>query len=364
LSPSPDDGPAGAELTRAIRSGATALVLVDAAGHVLQIDAPGGAVAVLGTAGVLGRPLSSVGPGEPWAAAAQLSNRVRETRSPAALSVADDTLGAGWELSASLLSSVGAEGDRVVVTVRYRTGSAGGPAPPHQARCPALGAFAEGVAGASRDPLFNLSATVDAFEARFGRLEDHPRYVSVLRAELVRLTDLLHDLLEYAAPRESPRETCPFDAILAQAIAYNQIAARRARVTVVSGARADIGCVRADRRRLVAALGQLVHNAVQHSPRGDRVLVEARRAEVEAGAVVECSIRDAGAGFRPEDLPRVFEPVFARQRGRASLTLAIVERAVEAHGGRVWVENAEGGGIVTSVRLPLVVQDLDAVSRR
>jgi signal transduction histidine kinase len=361
--PTEPDGPPGAELLRAVRSGATAVVLVDAAGHVLQLDAPARTASAHGMAGVLGRPLPSLGPGEPWVAAARLSRRVRETRTPAALFVADETEGASWELSASLLSSLGSDGDRVVVAVRYQPASGPGPAAPRQGQRQALAAFAEGVASASRNPLFNLSATVDAFEARFGKLEGHPRYVSVLRGELRRLTDLLDDLLEYAIPRESPQEACPFDAILAQAIAHNQIAARRARVTVVSPARADIGVVRADRRRLVAALGHLVENAVRHSPRGERVHVEAGRAKTEAGPLVECSIRDGGPGFRPEDLPRVFEPFFARQRGRASLTLAIVERAIEAHGGRVWVENVPGGGVVTSVRLPLVVQDLDAVSR-
>jgi len=339
-------------------------VLVDAAGHVLQLDAPGGAVSALGTASVLGRPLPSVGPGEPWTAAARLSTRARETRTPAAVSVADEVDGASWELSASLLASVGAEGDRVVVAIRYQPLSEPGPPAPGERQRQALGSFAEGVASATRNPLINLSATVDAFEARFGKLEGLERYVAVLRGELRRLSDLLDDLLEYASPRESPSETCPFDAIVAQAIAHNQLAVRQARVTVVSHTRSDIGCVRADRRRLVGALEQLVRSAVRHSPRGDHVHVEARRAEADGRPVVECSIRDAGPGFRPEDLPRVLEPFFARQRGRAGLNLAIVERAIEAHGGQVWVENAEGGGVVTSVRLPLAVQDLDAPSRR
>ena len=52
----------------------------------------------------------------------------------------------------------------------------------------------------SRNPLFGISSTLDAFEARFAGQDDHRQYVRVLREQLDRLTRLMNDLLEYAKP--------------------------------------------------------------------------------------------------------------------------------------------------------------------
>ena len=95
----------------------------------------------------------------------------------------------------------------------------------------------------------------------------------------------------------------------------------------------------------------LVSNALRFR-RGDRALIEVSALRDAREFVV--SVRDDGIGVPPEHARRIFG-MFARLDTRAEgigLGLAVCRRIVEAHGGRIWVEPAEGGGSLFRFTLP------------
>ncbi|MEX1171546.1 MAG: HAMP domain-containing sensor histidine kinase [Chloroflexota bacterium] len=104
--------------------------------------------------------------------------------------------------------------------------------------------------------------------------------------------------------------------------------------------------VRVDADRLRQVLAALLDNAVRHTPRGGRVVIEAR----SSGQRVRIGIRDGGPGVAPEDLPHLFErfyqadPARDRTTGTSGLGLSIVKAIIDAHGGSVGVERPAGGG--------------------
>jgi len=116
----------------------------------------------------------------------------------------------------------------------------------------------------------------------------------------------------------------------------------------------DVTELAGDGARLRQVLWNLLANAVKFTPAGGRVDIS----EKQGAADLEISVNDSGPGIDPEFLPHVFEPfrrgesLATRTVGGLGLGLAIVRHLVEAHGGTVTADNADGTGSIFVVRLP------------
>jgi glucosamine--fructose-6-phosphate aminotransferase (isomerizing) len=214
----------------------------------------------------------------------------------------------------------------------------------------ALGSLVAGVAHEVRNPLFGISSTLDAFDARFGAQEGCREYVRVFREQLDRLTALMNDLLEYGKPTRLRLEPGRFEDVVALALETLEPIRERAGVAIEARVADELPALRMDERRLGQVLRNLLENAVQHSPAGGHVTLEAR---LESDAWLACSVEDAGPGFEPHDLPHLFEPFFTKRRGGTGLGLSIVQRIVADHGGRIEAQNRPQGGARFTVRLPV-----------
>ena len=198
-------------------------------------------------------------------------------------------------------------------------------------------------------------------------LRDHPRlsdaerleFLAIIIAESERLTRLIGQLLHLSKIEASgaiPAQRALVD--LAAVVRESSAAMRQ----VFAGANVSLDVVIADAEaqvmgdhdRLVQVLINLLGNAVKFSPRrGGRAELSVRR----YGAEVELAVADNGPGIPPADRTVVFDRF--RQLGDSmgerpegvGLGLAISQKIVEQHGGRIWVEEAEGGGAVFKIRL-------------
>jgi hypothetical protein len=99
-------------------------------------------------------------------------------------------------------------------------------------------------------------------------------------------------------------------------------------------------------------LYNLVRNAIQASPGGDRV--ELRIDEQENDVIV--TVSDRGPGIADEIVPRIFDPFFTTKHGETEsgmgLGLSVSRSLIEAMGGRIEVSNRSGGGTVFSAVFP------------
>jgi len=111
---------------------------------------------------------------------------------------------------------------------------------------------------------------------------------------------------------------------------------------------------------LHSAVENVVRNAIRYTQEGSSVDVELTRALNSATQEAVVRVSDAGSGVPDEALAKLFEPFYrlddarGRQTGGVGLGLAITERAVRFHGGKVTASNRNGGGLVVEIRLPLI----------
>jgi len=212
-----------------------------------------------------------------------------------------------------------------------------------------LGALVAGVAHEVRNPLFAISATIDAFEGRALDQALFDDYTARLRVELARLKELMADLLEYGRPADPELRRGTVRASIDNALRSTAALAASLEVTVDASMDAADAEALIDERRLPIAFRNLLDNAIRHSARGGRVELRVERRD----EFVEITVRDRGAGFDDADLPHLFEPFFTRRRGGTGLGLSIVHRTIEQHGGSIVAENHPAGGAAMRVRLPL-----------
>ncbi|MFY9913897.1 MAG: HAMP domain-containing sensor histidine kinase, partial [Nocardioidaceae bacterium] len=207
-----------------------------------------------------------------------------------------------------------------------------------------------------RTPLAGLRAMAEALED--GMADDPARYHQQMRETVDRMTRMVDDLFElsriHSGALQLSLELVPIEDAISEALAVSGPVARASGVRL--GGYAEPGvAVRADPRELARMIGNLVTNAIRHTPSEGAVEVTARA----SAAGVEFAVSDACGGIPEPDLERVFEVAWRGSHARtpeaaagSGLGLAIVRGIAEAHRGTVRVDNV-GGGCRFLVELPL-----------
>jgi signal transduction histidine kinase len=223
------------------------------------------------------------------------------------------------------------------------------------ARAAAEGARRRLVAAVSHDlrtPLASLRLLVESIEDGVATGETRDRYLREMKAHVTTLSALIDDLFELSR-LEAGDITWSMQQVEVGEVVSDTVAALRAQADargVSVAAQLPAGGVRAEgnAEKLQRVLANLIVNAIRHTPADGSVTVRARPAA--DGGAVEVEVSDDGAGIAPEERERVFEPFYrggadaaARSGDGAGLGLAIARAIVEAHGGRIWLEDAASG---------------------
>ena len=333
------------------------VLLLDCDGRVDRLNRGAGEAAGHPCGKLIGLSLAEIGADEPWRLADALAKEVRRACTLQQRQVRDVSSGRTWEVTASRAPPAAGRDGRVVVVARDVTRIVELQESVRRSETmSAMGMLVAGVAHEVRNPLFAISANLDAFEAVFGSRPEYARTLAHLRGEVNRLVALMHDLLVYGRPSTAQPTPGALQEVIAEATAACTPLASGRRVRLESRGTVGLRVAIRDRERLAQVFQNLLQNAIQHSPLGGLVQLDAAERVQAAGSRdgprVVLTVSDSGPGFAPEDLPHVFEPFFTRRSGGTGLGLAIVQRIVEEHGGRVSAGNRPEGGARLTVELP------------
>jgi signal transduction histidine kinase len=215
-----------------------------------------------------------------------------------------------------------------------------------------MGTLVSGVAHEVRNPLFGITSTLDALQARLHGQPEFGRHIGVLRGETARLKKLMQDLLDFGRPAPHVRAVTDLHRLVEAAVASCAPLAHERGVSISCELPAPPPWLALDTLRMEQVLVNLIENALQHAARGGTVTIATQGEDNTRPDAVVVTVRDQGPGFQADDLHRVFEPFFTRRRGGTGLGLSIVQRVVEEHGGTVTASNHPHGGAVMTLVLP------------
>ncbi|MFF3258263.1 sensor histidine kinase [Streptomyces sp. NPDC002932] len=222
-------------------------------------------------------------------------------------------------------------------------------------------AMVSDVAHELRTPLSNIRGWLEA--AQDGVAEPDPAFIASLHEEAVQLQHIIDDLQDLAQADAGAlrlhAEPVRIEELLGQVAAAHQARAETSGVALAVLPVAPghpVPGLTADPVRLRQAIGNLVSNAVRHTPSGGSVTL--RPYGSESGDAVLVDVTDTGSGIPPEDLAHVFDRFWrgeksrSRRTGGSGLGLAIVRKLTEAHDGTVTAVSVPGQGSVFTLRLP------------
>lgn len=208
-----------------------------------------------------------------------------------------------------------------------------------------------------RTPVSVLEAYLEAVEDGVKTLD--PETITMMREQTRRLVRFSGDIAALAQAEESHASIAPMsvapDSLIETAVtaAADSFAAKG--VVLTSHVRGDLPALWADPHRLGQVLGNLLDNALRHTPQGGRVDIAASS---ENGDVT-IAVTDDGDGMPAEHLPHVFERFYRadaardREHGGAGIGLAIAKALVEAHHGHITANSrGPGTGATFTIVLP------------
>jgi signal transduction histidine kinase len=212
-------------------------------------------------------------------------------------------------------------------------------------------------------PLATISMYVQLLEARHGKeLGSAAQLVDGISSATGHARELIRGLLEYsrAGRGELRREQVNVDRVVHEVLDVLAGPIEEAGATIEVG---EMPTVRADHRNLCQVFQNLIANAVKFSEGGPHVKVSASKVEGSWWFAVS----DNGIGMEPSEAEEIFEP-FHRLHGEGAypgtgIGLAVCDRIVEQHGGRIWAESEPGKGSTFRFTLPAEAGASDRATR-
>lgn len=212
-------------------------------------------------------------------------------------------------------------------------------------RLASIGEFASGVVHEIRNPLATIALAFEHLDTVDGLAQGTRKRIRLAGQELTRLERLLSDILLYAKPLKLSLQTGDLPALV-----------REVAVSVGDGKVSPMldcdGCrpVAMDHDRMRQVIINLINNAVQASPADGSVGVACKDRD---DGYVEMTVTNRGEPIEPRVLERIFDPFVTTKRQGTGLGLPIVQRIIDAHGGRIEIRSDAATGTRAVVRIPV-----------
>lgn len=209
-----------------------------------------------------------------------------------------------------------------------------------------------GIAHEVRNPLSGIELFGGLLKEDLEEGDPRRRSVDKILKQIGVLSGVVNDFLDFARKRPLDRRPLDLGELLEELSGVLRSEADAKAVALTVEAPRGLVCL-IDRDPVQRAFLNLAKNAIQAAPHGGHVQLRAAR----LGAQVEVRVVDDGPGVPEAAREDVFRPFFTTKQKGTGLGLALVKKAIDAHGGGLAIEDTPGGGATFVVRLPSAPED-------
>ena len=212
----------------------------------------------------------------------------------------------------------------------------------------AVGELAASIAHEVRNPLAGMKGALEVLRKELAVKPSNLEVVDELLAQIVRLENLVRDLLNFARPRAAIRRGFDLHEMLDRLLRMYKEQSDASGITVQRTYEPGTGHLTADATQMEQVFLNLIHNAIQAMEGGGTLWVHARAVDRS----VRVSFKDSGKGIPAGDIARIFQPFFTTKHRGSGLGLPTVLKIAEAHGGTVDIKSDLGRGTTAIVTIP------------
>lgn len=221
-----------------------------------------------------------------------------------------------------------------------------------------IGSLAAGIAHEIRNPLSSIKGFAVYFKERLSGNKEDEQTADVMIAETERLNRVISQLIEFAKPLELKKEKVQFVDLVQHTIKLIAADAQKNKVSVEIDAVAQMPALEVDPDKIKQVLLNIFLNSLAALKEGGKLTIELST-ETDNLTVI---ISDNGTGIEKMDLLKIYDPYFTSKPAGTGLGLAVVQKIMEAHGGRINVESTAGEG--TKVYLYFPFQDITKLRKK
>lgn len=221
-----------------------------------------------------------------------------------------------------------------------------------QEKLAVLGQLAGSVGHELRNPLGVISNSVFYLNLVLPETNDKVRqHLTMIQNETRNAAKIIGDLLDYARATSTEPQPLSIAEIVNGTLQRFPVPAS---VKVILELPSDLPQVYADALHMEQVLGNLVMNAWQAMPDGGELTISAEATIFSSGQPAACiRVKDSGMGISPENIKKIFDPLFSTKSRGIGLGLSVSQRLAEANGGRIEVESLLGQGSTFRLYLPV-----------
>jgi two-component system sensor histidine kinase AtoS len=222
----------------------------------------------------------------------------------------------------------------------------------HSEKLAILGEMAAVMAHEIRNPLNSIAGFSQLLQSRIAETEKNRRYADIIVNEAFRVDTLISDILDFAHQKKTIWSGIDMNVLIDRVLDGRRARAEEKNIELVKNIPKPLSVIQGDAVRLERVVLNLANNAIEAIDSNGRIEIGACEKSDQNGPGIELIVADNGCGIPPENIESIFKPFFTTKQAGTGLGMAIIQKIIEEHQGKISVESEIGRGTKFTLFLP------------